>query len=85
MKAFSEHEASVKESWDVREASVAMVFSHSPAIFTESFSEGSIHGDFPTLIGSPILSVLIHTDEVETAAVIVVGTSVPWEMLAVGD
>ncbi|WP_411825230.1 fused MFS/spermidine synthase [Luteolibacter sp. AS25] len=76
LRTFAEYEASVDGSWDGREASVAVVSTNSPAIFTNSISESSIHGDTATLIGLSILPVLLHADEVKTAAVIGMGTGV---------
>ncbi|MDB4345731.1 fused MFS/spermidine synthase, partial [bacterium] len=73
-KIFSEHNLSIEGSWDGREASVAVVSTSSPAVFTNSISESSIHGDAATLIGSSILPVLLHADVVESVAVIGMGT-----------
>ncbi|MDA9260509.1 fused MFS/spermidine synthase [Puniceicoccaceae bacterium] len=81
-ETFSEHESFVEKSWDGREASVAVVSSTSPAIYTNSISESEIHNDSATVIGLSILPVLLHTDEVKTAAVIGMGTGVSAGWLA---
>lgn len=82
VKAFSEQDSYIEQSWDGREASVAVVSNSSPAIYTNSISESAIHGDSATLIGLSILPVLLHEDEVKTAAVIGMGTGVSAAWLA---